>query len=161
MKPSKKTLTAEVRPVPAAYLIGKLSQAEITENKNPKLPGVDGFKIIRVMIPQGMYQFAVPEKTYVQDLEELMRDRLKDEAKASASKDVRNDESDSSSSIDDNDDFDPCRGKAFKFFYRGQQLQDTVDSVEPGETITLCILNAKKAKRSVCRTLFQCSWGRF
>eukprot|EP00472_Partenskyella_glossopodia_P002667 CAMPEP_0197516384 /NCGR_PEP_ID=MMETSP1318-20131121/1279_1 /TAXON_ID=552666 /ORGANISM="Partenskyella glossopodia, Strain RCC365" /LENGTH=154 /DNA_ID=CAMNT_0043065101 /DNA_START=108 /DNA_END=572 /DNA_ORIENTATION=+ len=138
---------------PSAYFIRKLQQKDVADKK--RLRTVATLKIIRVMVHQDMYEFAVPDRTLVHELTFLIKERLRAEAKAKVGYKGKGDIV--AGSVED-----PCSGKQFKFYYRGRPLVDTLDSVQPGDTISLFIVSVlKRTERSVCRSLCTCTCGRF
>mmetsp|Transcript_5362 Transcript_5362/g.13074 ORF Transcript_5362/g.13074 Transcript_5362/m.13074 type:complete len:177 (+) Transcript_5362:132-662(+) len=164
-------IPAEAHLAPKGFFVRKLKPHEISEKK--RLKRIDVFKIIRVTCPQGMFEFAIPDKMLVQDLEEKMKEKLYEErlseakaSTASATKELGDkDEQDKSKEIDtravEGQIDDPFLGKELLFQYRGQTLTTTMVDVEAGESVVLFIRNRKKPDRSVCRTLFTCTCGRY
>eukprot|EP00466_Bigelowiella_natans_P019013 jgi/Bigna1/85594/estExt_fgenesh1_pg.C_50018 len=141
----------------SAYFIRKISPAEFTDSKRPRrIPGLEGMKIVLVKLNFETYMFAIPDKMLVEDLDGLMKERLSEEEELKSDKELTKD-------IDDE--------KILKFFYRGKQLwpprrdidsEDirTLEWVEAGDSIICCRVT-KKVDRSVCRSLFNCAFGRF
>jgi len=70
-------IPAEAHLAPKGFFVRKLKPHEISEKK--RLKRIDVFKIIRVTCPQGMFEFAIPDKMLVQDLEEKMKEKLYEE----------------------------------------------------------------------------------
>ena len=58
---------------PSAYFIRKLQQKDVADKK--RLRTVATLKIIRVMVHQDMYEFAVPDRTLVHELTFLIKVR--------------------------------------------------------------------------------------